>query len=108
MLKEILEEEACHVATAPHGAAALDYLAQTPTPPKVILLDVRMPIMDGITFLHRKDADPALRAIPVVLLSAHLQSQPEIRSFSVEAFLPKPVNYDLIAAIAKRYCKAGG
>lgn len=104
LLTDILKDEACTVATAPHGAAALDYLHRTPTLPKVILLDVMMPVMDGITFLHVKQADPLLADIPVVLLSAHLQQRPEILTLPIEAFLPKPMDYDLIAAIAHRYC----
>lgn len=105
VLSEILEEEACTVATAPHGAAALDYLTHTSTLPKVILLDVRMPVMDGITFLNRKQTEPRLKDIPVVLLSAHLRHQPEVLTLPVAAFLPKPVDYDLIAAIAQHYCQ---
>ncbi len=104
VLTDILEDESCGVVTAPHGAAALDYLHRTATLPKVILLDVKMPVMDGITFLQAKQADPRLTAIPVVLLSAHLQERPEVLRLPIEAFLPKPVDYDLIAAIAHRFC----
>lgn len=104
LLSELLEDEACTVTTAPHGAAALDYLHQTPTLPKLILLDVMMPVMDGIAFLHAKLADPLLKDIPVVLLSAHLRLRPEVVQVPIEAFLPKPVDFDLLVAIAHRYC----
>ena len=105
LLADILEDEGCQVATAPHGAAALDYLHDTATLPKVILLDVKMPVMDGIAFLQIKQADPRLTAIPVVLLSAHLRERPEVLQLPIEAFVPKPVKYDLVAAIAQRYCQ---
>lgn len=104
LLTEILHDEACTVATAHHGAAALDYLHQTPALPQVILLDVMMPVMDGLAFLHAKLADPLLTAIPVVLLSAHLRLRPEVLELPIEAFLPKPLDYDLLVAIARRYC----
>lgn len=104
MLTEILRDEACTVATAPHGAAALDYLHHTPTLPKVILLDVLMPVMDGIAFLHVKQDVPTIKDIPVVLLSAHLRQRPEVLALPIEAFLPKPLDYDLLVAIAQRYC----
>jgi CheY-like chemotaxis protein len=108
IVAEILEEEACQVATAPHGAAALDYLKHTPSPPNVILLDLMMPIMDGITFLEAKQAEPILKEIPVVVLSANLVKRPEVLTLAVDAFLPKPVDYQLIAAIAQRYCHTKG
>jgi CheY-like chemotaxis protein len=104
MLTDILGDEACTVATAPHGAAALDYLHHTPALPKVILLDVMMPVMDGLAFLHVKQADPTIKDIPVVLISAHLRERPEILALPIEAFLPKPMDYTLLVAIAQRYC----
>ncbi|HEY0735682.1 MAG TPA: response regulator [Herpetosiphonaceae bacterium] len=104
LLSEVLEDEACTVTTAPYGAAALAYLHQTPTLPKLILLDVMMPVMDGIAFLHAKLADPLLKDIPVVLLSAHLRLRPEVVQLPIEAFLPKPLDYDLLVAITHRYC----
>lgn len=104
LLTEILHDEACSVATAAHGAAALDYLMHASTLPRLIFLDVMMPVMDGIAFLYAKQAEPSLKDIPVVLCSAHLQHRPEVLALSIEAFLPKPLDYDLLVAIAHRYC----
>lgn len=58
------------------GADALDYLRTHPAP-DVILLDLRMPRMNGWEFLAAQERDPALAAIPVVIYSCehHFRSE---------------------------------
>ena len=57
----------CVVLDAGNGAEGLVVAAREK--PDLILLDVTMPVMDGITMLMRLKADPALRAIPVLMLT---------------------------------------
>jgi CheY-like chemotaxis protein len=57
------------VDQAEHGAHALELLAAG-CQPGIILLDIVMPVMNGIRFLEAKAIDPAIAGIPVVLMSA--------------------------------------
>ena len=83
------------------GAEALDYLtgeclgddAEPPPLPKVVLLDLRMPRVDGRAVLRRMREDPRMKAIPVVIVSSS-QAENDIRdcyqmganSFIVKSF----------------------
>lgn len=69
-LAEYLAIVGHRVATACDGLEALDYLRRAHGAVSVIVLDLRMPRMDGITFLDAKAADPKLRDIPVIVHSA--------------------------------------
>ncbi len=66
---EILRHEGYAVTTAVHGRDALDQLGSGARP-DVIVLDVTMPVMDGISFREKQLSDPALSGIPVVVASA--------------------------------------
>jgi len=67
----LLEEHGYAVEVASNGAEALERLRSTPQRPSVILLDVMMPVMDGISFREQQEQDAELRRIPVVVFSAH-------------------------------------
>ena len=86
---EILEDEGYTVAMAVNGKEALDLLRRGP-PPRLILLDLMMPVMDGWQFLAARRADAALSRIPVVILSAF--AHPADRVAGVTAILSKPVD----------------
>jgi CheY-like chemotaxis protein len=89
-LVEALEEHGYQVTGVGNGREALDALATSPRP-DVILLDLMMPVMDGRSFRDEQLRDPALAAIPVVVLSAAsdvLRAGAEMRAAGV---LRKPV-----------------
>jgi CheY-like chemotaxis protein len=69
-LATALIEEGFEVVTACDGRAALDYLKGCVFRPFVILLDLRMPIMDGRAFLAARALDGTLTDIPVIVLTA--------------------------------------
>jgi CheY-like chemotaxis protein len=58
------------VREAEHGQRALDVLLIEQWRPHVILLDIKMPVMDGLTFLAKKRVANGLSAIPVIIVSA--------------------------------------
>jgi CheY-like chemotaxis protein len=68
-LAKLLELCGFATATAANGQLALDYLQDHP-PPKLIVLDLMMPGMDGFAFRRAQKRDAALAAIPVLVLSA--------------------------------------
>ncbi|MBV8869459.1 MAG: response regulator [Acetobacteraceae bacterium] len=92
------------VQVARDGVEALDYLFRRdnagPEPglaslPVVVLLDIKLPRVDGLEVLERIKADPATRHVPVVMLTSSREEQDVIRSYGlgVNAFVVKPVGY---------------
>jgi CheY-like chemotaxis protein len=92
------------------GAAALDYLqregehAERPTGnPAVILLDLKLPKVNGLEVLQAVRASETLRSIPVVMLTSSQEETDVVRSYSlgVNAYVVKPVEFkQFITAIA--------
>ena len=85
------------------GAEALDYLRQSgefagrpPGDPKVVMLDLKMRMLDGFDTLAKIRADPALRHIPVVILSSSAQRKDMSRCYGLgaNAYVVKPHNLD--------------
>jgi CheY-like chemotaxis protein len=68
-LRFLLEDCGYHVQTAHHGLEALEYF-EAGGRPCVVILDLMMPVMDGLEFLERRRADPVLAATPVIVLTA--------------------------------------
>jgi CheY-like chemotaxis protein len=84
------------------GAETLDYLwcrnqyASRPAGhPVLMLLDLKMPKVDGLEVLSSIKADPKLRTIPVVILTSSRQEQDLLRSYNqgVNAYVVKPVDF---------------
>ena len=92
------------------GAEAWDYLCcrgafanRAKGNPALVLLDLKMPKMDGLEVLRRMRADPALRSIPVVILTSSREERDVVESYSlgVNAYVVKPVKFnDFISAVA--------
>jgi CheY-like chemotaxis protein len=91
------------VHTAANGKAALDLLA-TLEPPCLILLDMMMPIMNGEEFRRQQLADPILSTIPVVVITAAQDSEEKARKLDAEEGLAKPIQFDTLSAVARRFC----
>lgn len=64
--------------------------------PKLILLDLKMPKVDGIEVLRKVKSDPDLRVIPVVILTSSKEEQDIVESYQlgVNAYIVKPVEFD--------------
>ena len=84
------------------GAETLDYLyyrnafANRPGGnPMFILLDLKMPKVDGLEVLRQIKGDPALRTVPVVMLTSSRQEEDLVRSYNlgVNAYVVKPVEF---------------
>src|ERR687892_236820 len=84
--------------TAAGGRAALDTVARTPV--DLVLLDVMMADIDGVTVLQRIKGDPALRDIPVLMISAldELDSVVRCIQLGAEDYLGKPFDPVLLQA----------
>jgi CheY-like chemotaxis protein len=100
-----LQAEGYAVATASDGAEALARLQSRvdKTRPRLILLDLRMPVMNGWQFRERQRQDPELAEIPVVVLSAALDLPVRASDLKADAYLPKPVALDRLLEIVGAY-----
>jgi adenylate cyclase len=85
-----LERLGCTCATAPNGVQALAWLRDYGA--DLVLLDIMMPQMDGFETLRQMKADPDMRDIPVVVISAigEMTSVARCIEMGAEDFLPKP------------------
>ena len=92
-LAAILREEGYVAEIANDGAAAMRRLAARPLP-ALILLDLMMPQMDGIDFRTRQLADPELRKIPVIIISARPDVARQAAKLGADAFLQKPMSFE--------------
>lgn len=84
------------VVVCENGEQALAYLADPASErPCIILLDLNMPIMNGIEFLQHAKQDDSIRAIPVIVLTTSEEQQDKVSSFSlgVAGYMAKPVDY---------------
>jgi CheY-like chemotaxis protein len=98
VLRRRLERSGHVVETAEHGRRALDVLAARPF--DLVLLDVMMPELDGFTVLETIKGDPALRDIPVIMISALDEMPSIVRCIErgAEDYLHKPFDPVLLRA----------
>ncbi len=93
-----------HVHWVKDGAEALEFLfARAPDGeltlhriPRVILLDLKLPKVDGLEVLRRLKGDPASRAIPVVVMTSSREEQDLMESYQlgVNSYVVKPLDFD--------------
>jgi len=100
-LCDVLDDAGFATVGARHGLEALKVLAASNVTPSFILLDLMMPVMDGWTFCDSRRKNGALRAIPVIAISAVDLSESN-RPPDIDAFLPKPIDVDRFAGLALR------
>jgi|SRR5882672_1867938 len=93
------------------GAEALDYLhrrgkfhSRGPGLPIVLLLDLKMPKVDGLEVLRDMKSDEALRVVPVVMLTSSREEEDLVRSYElgVNAYVVKPVGFQQFAEAIKQ------
>jgi CheY-like chemotaxis protein len=99
----ILEDEGFTIVGASDGDDALRYLRAAPEPPRLILLDLMMPVMDGWAFRAAQLADERLAEIPVVILSAATDVCKHAAQLNVSAYLVKPLDVPLLLNIVERH-----
>ena len=94
------------IVVARHGGEALDYLYRRGSfqgresgNPIVVLLDLKMPKVDGLEVLRQLKGDPSMKRIPVVMLTSSRQETDLVRSYDLgtNAYVVKPVGFDQFA-----------
>ena len=102
MLQIFLEDANYSVCLARHGAEALDVVPKVQ--PRLILLDLRMPIMDGFTFVQRLRARPEMPQPPIIVMTAYREITPDMRQYDFPA-ITKPMNLDYLLELIVRYAE---
>ncbi|HEX9775176.1 MAG TPA: response regulator [Actinomycetota bacterium] len=102
MCRVNLQLEGYEVIEAADGQEGLDQIRSER--PDVVLLDIMMPGIDGWQVLETVKGDPTLAGIPIVVLTARVQRDDEIRGWSAGAseYLPKPFNPATLTQVVNR------
>jgi CheY-like chemotaxis protein len=97
-LSDGLADAGYHVLTARNGAEALDRIQRDQ--PHAVLLDLLMPVMDGLTFLRERLGQPHLAALPVVVFSAAgMEPLRKALALRATAVLSKPLDLDVLSTV---------
>jgi two-component system response regulator len=96
-----------HIHVAHDGAQALDFIfcrgphadRKIENGPKVILLDLKLPKVDGLEVLKQLKADPRTHMIPVVVLTSSKEQKDVVESYrlGVNSYIVKPVDFECFA-----------
>jgi two-component system, response regulator len=95
-----------HILHLKNGKEALDFIFAVENlnnPPKVVLLDIQMPKINGIQVLQKIKGDARTRSLPVVMLTSSKES-PDITScynLGANSYIVKPVNFEGFATAIK-------
>jgi len=101
-----------HVQVVRDGAEALEFIFCTDryahrkiqNGPKVILLDLKLPLVDGIEVLRRIKTDPRTQAIPVVVMTSSKEESDVVETYKlgVNSYILKPVDFDQFTESVKQ------
>ena len=100
-----------HITWVKDGQQALDYLfregefaAREDVPPRLVLLDLKMPRVDGIEVLRRIKADDRTRRIPVVVMTSSEEESDvaETYDLGVNSYVVKPMDFSQFAEVTRQ------
>lgn len=103
-LAELLTDEDYRVVLASNGRDAITRLREAKGHVDLILLDLTMPVMDGVGFRTEQLADPALASIPVIVLSATLSAHQTSAVLRTAHCLRKPIKPDDLLRAVQLMC----
>jgi two-component system response regulator len=85
------------------GEEALRYIFEKDQRPRVILLDLKLPKVDGIEVLRRLKSDQSTKTIPIVVLTSSSEERDIVESYNlgVNSYIVKPVNFDQFATVIR-------
>jgi CheY-like chemotaxis protein len=104
LIRNILESRGYATALACNGKEALAYLKKSPRAPRLILLDLMMPEMNGWEFQRAQQQDPAICGIPVAIITGLPELDGKARDMGAVDVLCKPSKVEPLVALVSRFC----
>jgi CheY-like chemotaxis protein len=108
ILSTLLTLQGFHAVTAEDGLEALHVLRtvkhRAPETPCLVLLDLMMPRLGGQEFRRAQLEDPVVASVPVAVMSGSTDAQARGRTLGAVATLTKPLDFDLLLNVVRRYC----
>ena len=106
LLMQLLEED-YETLAAGDGAAGVEMAARER--PDLVLMDMSLPVIDGWEATRRIKADSALKAIPIIALTAHAMQGDEEKALAAgcDDYLTKPIDEDLLFSKLRRHLENG-
>jgi CheY-like chemotaxis protein len=97
-LTDLLEANCYTVQRAQNGQEALSLAKERL--PRMIILDLSMPVMDGWEFLRQQRREPLIADIPVIVITALVSAVPA----GAKVLLTKPINVNRLMSLVEKYC----
>ncbi|MEO5331695.1 MAG: response regulator [Magnetococcus sp. YQC-5] len=103
-MSKILQSQGLRVLLAPDGRRSLELLEKTPDV-RMVLMDVMMPVMDGLEAIRQIRSHTAFQKLPIIILSAKAMAEDQEKGLSAgaNAFLSKPVDMDQLITVMRKY-----
>lgn len=107
-LERVLKKEGAEVTLVEDGQQAVDTLAHSPQGFDAVLMDIQMPVMDGLTATRRIREDLKLDQLPIIALTAWVlpEEQQGALDAGINDFLPKPMDIKLTVEKIMRACRS--
>jgi two-component system cell cycle response regulator DivK len=101
MVRDALRAAGYETDEVDSGELALQKVAEVT--PDLIVMDIRLPVMDGLETTRRLKADPGTAAIPIVAVTAHVMLEDEslIRDAGCDAYMPKPLRFSALLEVVR-------
>jgi CheY-like chemotaxis protein len=108
LARVLLQGEGYAVATASDAEEALETLKTCH--PALILMDIQLPGMDGLSLTRQLKADPATRDIVIVALTAYAMKGDDLKAFEAgcDGYITKPIDLDTLPGAIARYVARPG
>jgi CheY-like chemotaxis protein len=105
LLRDALVDHGYQSIAATNGADALAQLRSRPQKPCLIVLDIRMPELNGWEFRRAQKADPDLGSIPLVLFTAHANATGVAEEMNAAGCLKKPATLEALLAMVELHSR---
>ncbi|MHB1951927.1 MAG: response regulator [Acidiferrobacteraceae bacterium] len=92
------------VLMAKDGQDGLDLLSHATRKPCLILLDLAMPVKDGVQFRKEQEMNSDIASVPVIVMTAHTQAEAMRFRIGAKEVLQKPFTIDRMIEVVHRYC----
>ena len=110
LAERVLKREGAEVTLMKDGQQALDALRANPQGYDLVLMDIQMPVMDGLAATRAIREELGLVTLPVIALTAGVLAEEKQNALDagVNDFLPKPMDLGLMASMIRSYCPEAG